>query len=91
MPLAALRSTADLKDVVALNLRRLRQAKGWTQEELAGRVGLSVRYVGQVERGQASMSVTVLGYPFRSRSGLGRGSGRALGRVRIRRCPVRRA
>ena len=52
---------ADLKDVVALNLRRLRQANGWTQEELADRVGLSVRYVGQVERGQASMSVTVLG------------------------------
>jgi transcriptional regulator with XRE-family HTH domain len=52
---------ADLKDVVALNLRRLRQARGWTQEELADRVRLSVRYVGQVERGQASMSVTVLG------------------------------
>jgi transcriptional regulator with XRE-family HTH domain len=51
----------DLKDVVAINLRRLRGAKGWTQEELADRVGLSVRYVGQVERGQASMSVTVLG------------------------------
>jgi transcriptional regulator with XRE-family HTH domain len=51
----------DLKDVVALNLRRMRQGKGWTQEELADRVGLSVRYVGQVERGQASMSVTVLG------------------------------
>jgi transcriptional regulator with XRE-family HTH domain len=52
---------ADLKDVVALNLRRLRQARGWTQEELADRVRLSVRYVGQVERGQASMNVTVLG------------------------------
>ena len=52
---------AELKDVVARNLLRLRQAKGWTQEELADRVGLSVRYVGQVERGQASMSVTVLG------------------------------
>ena len=52
---------ADLKDLVARNLLRLRQAKGWTQEELADRVGLSVRYVGQVERGQASMSVTVLG------------------------------
>lgn len=51
----------DLKDVVATNLRRLRRANGWTQEELAGRAGLSVRYVGQVERGQASMSVTVLG------------------------------
>jgi transcriptional regulator with XRE-family HTH domain len=51
----------DLKEVVAANLRRLLQAHGWTQEELADRVGLSVRYVGQVERSQASMSVTVLG------------------------------
>jgi transcriptional regulator with XRE-family HTH domain len=52
---------ADLMDVVALNLRRLRRANGWTQEELAHRVAPSVRYVGQVERGQASMTVTVLG------------------------------
>jgi transcriptional regulator with XRE-family HTH domain len=52
---------ADLKDTVAINLRRLRYAKGWTQEDLADRVGLSVRYLGQVERGQASMSITVLG------------------------------
>jgi transcriptional regulator with XRE-family HTH domain len=52
---------ADLKDTVATNLRRLRHAKGWTQEDLAERVGLSARYIGQVERGQASMSVTVLG------------------------------
>jgi transcriptional regulator with XRE-family HTH domain len=52
---------ADLRDTVATNLRRLRRAAGWTQEELAHRVGLSVRHIGQVERGQASMSVTVLG------------------------------
>jgi transcriptional regulator with XRE-family HTH domain len=52
---------ADLKDVVAVNLRRLRHAKGWTQEDLADRVGLSVRYVGQIERAQTSMSVSVLG------------------------------
>jgi transcriptional regulator with XRE-family HTH domain len=52
---------ADLKDTVAINLRRLRYAKGRTQEDLADRVGLSVRYLGQVERGQASMTVTVLG------------------------------
>ena len=51
----------DLKDAVAINLRKLRNARGWTQEELADLVALSVRYVGQVERGQASMSVTVLG------------------------------
>ncbi|WP_374658334.1 helix-turn-helix domain-containing protein [Phenylobacterium sp.] len=31
----------DLKEVVAINLRRLRHAKGMTQEELAERAGLS--------------------------------------------------
>jgi DNA-binding XRE family transcriptional regulator len=51
----------DLKETVAINLRRLRNGKGWTQEDLADRVGLSVRYLGQVERAQASMSITVLG------------------------------
>ena len=52
---------ADLKDMVATNIRRLRHARGWTQEDLAERVGLSARYVGQVERAQASMTITVLG------------------------------
>jgi transcriptional regulator with XRE-family HTH domain len=52
---------ADLKDTLALNVRRFRQARGWSQEELAGRVGLSARYIGSVERGQAAASVTVLG------------------------------
>ena len=61
MLIALLCSMADLKVTVAANVRRLRHAKGWTQEELAERVGLSARYVGQIERAQASMSVTVLG------------------------------
>jgi transcriptional regulator with XRE-family HTH domain len=52
---------ADLKDIVAVNVRRLRHEEGWTQEDLADRAGLSARYVGQVERAQASMTVTVLG------------------------------
>jgi transcriptional regulator with XRE-family HTH domain len=52
---------ADLKEIVAINVRRLRHEKGWTQEDLADRVGISARYVGQVERAQASMTVTVLG------------------------------
>ena len=39
----------------------VRNERGWTQENLADRVGLSARYVGQIERAQASMSVTVLG------------------------------
>jgi transcriptional regulator with XRE-family HTH domain len=52
---------ADLKEIVATNVRRLRRDKGWTQEDLADRVGLSARYIGQIERAQESMSVTVLG------------------------------
>jgi transcriptional regulator with XRE-family HTH domain len=51
----------DLKEVMAVNLRRLRHAKKMTQEELAERAGLSARYVGGVERADVSASVTVLG------------------------------
>jgi len=51
----------DLKEVVAINLRRLRHAKGMTQEELAERAGLSARYLGGMERADVSASVTVLG------------------------------
>jgi transcriptional regulator with XRE-family HTH domain len=51
----------DLKEVMATNLRRLRHAKGMTQEELAERAGLSARYIGAIERARVSASVTVLG------------------------------
>lgn len=51
----------DLKEVMARNLRRIRHAKKLTQEELADRARLSMRYVGAIERGDVSASVTVLG------------------------------
>jgi transcriptional regulator with XRE-family HTH domain len=51
----------DLKEIVAINIRRPRRNRGWTQEDLADRVGLSARYVGQIERAQASMTISVLG------------------------------
>ncbi|HHV70073.1 MULTISPECIES: helix-turn-helix domain-containing protein [Hyphomicrobiales] len=51
----------DLKEVMARNLRRIRHAKKLTQEELADRASLSMRYVGAIERGDVSASVTVLG------------------------------
>ena len=46
---------------MAINLRRLRHAKGMTQEALAERAGLSARYIGAIERADVSASVTVLG------------------------------
>jgi transcriptional regulator with XRE-family HTH domain len=51
----------DLKEIMAANLRRMRQERELTQEELAHRAGLSARYVGKVERANVSASVTVLG------------------------------
>lgn len=51
----------DLKEVMAINLRRIRHMKEMTQEELADSAGLSVRYVGAIERADVSASVTVLG------------------------------
>ena len=51
----------DLKEIMAINLRRKRHDQHMTQEELAERAGLSARYVGAIERGDVSASVTVLG------------------------------
>jgi transcriptional regulator with XRE-family HTH domain len=51
----------DLKEVMAVNLRRERHARKLTQEDLADRAGLSSRYLGSIERGRVSASVTVLG------------------------------
>lgn len=51
----------DLKEVMAINMRRLRHDKELTQEELAARSGLSMRYIGSIERGAVSASVSVMG------------------------------
>lgn len=51
----------DLKEVMAINMRRLRHDKDMTQEEVAERAGLSPRYIGSIERGKVSASVSVLG------------------------------
>jgi transcriptional regulator with XRE-family HTH domain len=50
-----------LKEAMATNLRRERHARDMTQEELADQAGLSSRYLGSIERGAVSASVTVLG------------------------------
>ena len=51
----------ELNKAMAINLRRERHARELTQEELADRAGLSARYLGSIERGAVSASVTVLG------------------------------
>lgn len=50
----------ELKKAMAINVRRERQARKFTQEELADRARLSARYLGSIERATVSASVTVL-------------------------------
>jgi transcriptional regulator with XRE-family HTH domain len=51
----------DLRKTMAINVQRERHARKLTQEELANRANLSARYLGSIERGTVSASVTVLG------------------------------
>jgi len=51
----------DLKDVLATNLRRVRNERGKTQEEMAHILGISSRYLGSIERARVSPSVSLLG------------------------------
>jgi transcriptional regulator with XRE-family HTH domain len=49
-----------LRKLVAKNLRRLRQAKGLSQEELADLAGINRNYVGMLEREEHAATVDVL-------------------------------
>jgi transcriptional regulator with XRE-family HTH domain len=50
----------EIRDVVALNLRHLRKAKGLSQEDLADLAGVDRTYVSALERGIYSVTVDVL-------------------------------
>ena len=49
-----------LREIVARNLRRLRHAKGLSQEELADRAEINRNYVGMIEREENAASVDML-------------------------------
>lgn len=42
---------------IGKRIRRIRERKGWSQEELARRCGVSLSFVGLIERGTRSMSL----------------------------------
>lgn len=50
----------SLRETVATNLRRLRQVKNLSQEELADRAGINRNYVGMLEREQHAATVDML-------------------------------
>ena len=60
----------DLREVFAANLRRLRNAKGVSQDELAHEANVSRSYLSQLEKGTFYASLNIVG---RLRPGVSRG------------------
>ncbi|HYC06224.1 MAG TPA: helix-turn-helix transcriptional regulator [Azospirillaceae bacterium] len=50
----------DVCKQVGANLRRLRQARGWSQEELGFESGVHRTYISDLERGTRNPSLTLL-------------------------------
>lgn len=50
----------DIKIECGKLIRRFRQDKGWSQEELAEASGLDRTYIGGVERGERNISIANL-------------------------------
>ncbi|AGY41138.1 transcriptional regulator Cro CI family [Mesoplasma florum W37] len=49
----------ELLLLVASNLKRIRQNKKWSQEELGFRCGISKNYVSDFERGKRNITIKV--------------------------------
>jgi transcriptional regulator with XRE-family HTH domain len=56
----ALSAPADPDMSLALSLRALRTRRGYTQEDLAHRAGLTVAALARIERGQANPTWTTV-------------------------------
>ena len=50
----------DIQTRLGLNVRRLREAKGWSQEDYADRAGIHRTYVSDIERGRRNPTITVV-------------------------------
>jgi len=51
----------DLRDAFAANLRRLRHAKGLSQDDLAYEAEISRSYLSQLEKGRFYASLKIIG------------------------------
>ncbi|MEP3847721.1 MAG: helix-turn-helix transcriptional regulator [Paracoccaceae bacterium] len=50
----------EIRARLSLNMRRLRQSKGWSEEEFAHEAGLHRTYVSDLERGARNPTISVV-------------------------------
>ncbi|MEZ5735561.1 MAG: helix-turn-helix transcriptional regulator [Novosphingobium sp.] len=50
----------DICTRLGRNVRRLREERGWSQEDYADRAGIHRTYVSDIERGKRNPTVTVV-------------------------------
>jgi transcriptional regulator with XRE-family HTH domain len=50
-------SMAEINKKVGLNIRKCRQKKGWSQEQLALEADLHRAYIGHIERGEKNIGL----------------------------------
>lgn len=50
----------DMRRLVGDNCARIRKGRGWTQEELAERSGLSQQYISDLERGKRNPTIVTI-------------------------------
>lgn len=50
----------DIRVSLGRNVRKLREAQGWSQEDYADRAGIHRTYVSDIERGRPNPTITVV-------------------------------
>ena len=50
----------DIRTRLGQNVRKLREAKGWSQEDFADRADIHRTYVSDIERGRRNPTITVV-------------------------------
>ena len=60
------RATPKLRAAFGRHLRQLRARRGWSQDLLAAKAGLSGKFLGEVERGEKSISLDNLAHLARA-------------------------
>ncbi len=53
-------SRMDMRKLVGDNCARIRKERGWTQEELSERCGLSQQYLSDLERGKRNPTIVTI-------------------------------